>query len=177
VWFMGAAGVICASHQRAARDAVPRRSARVVASLGCLVLALMPASVALSERGLDRATSAFERGDCSAAIDGALASLERFGARPEPFELLGYCDLRAGRPDLATGAMAAARRRDPDNWIYAYGEAISLAIAGRDPLPALDEARRRNPRARLPRELAAAFAREDASRWRQVAANAHIPVR
>ena len=68
--------------------------------------------------------------------------------------------------------MASARQRDPDNWTYAYGEAVALAIAGRDPLGSLADARRSNPRARLPRELAEAFKRADASRWRQVAANA-----
>jgi hypothetical protein len=177
VWFFGAAGVVCSGRRRGARSAALGRPLRIVAALGCVVVALMPVSVALSERELRRANSAFARGDCSAAIDAALASLERFGARPEPFELLGYCDLRGGRPDLAIGAMGAARRRDPRNWTYAYGDAIALAIAGRDPLSALGEARRRNPRSRLPRELVAAFKRKDASRWRQVAANARIPVR
>ena len=57
--------------------------------------------------------------------------------RAEPFELIGYCDLRAGEPALAVAAFEAARRRDPEAWQYAYGLTVARALAGQDPRPAI----------------------------------------
>ena len=49
--------------------------------------------------------------------------------------VLGYCDARLGQFELARRAMDAARARDPDNWQYAYGQAIVYGVSGCDPRP------------------------------------------
>jgi cytochrome c-type biogenesis protein CcmH/NrfG len=118
----------------------------VAAALAVLVLAMTPALFAYSQGPLDRAVDAFADGrDCKTAIDAALTATERFGTRPEPWMVLGYCDARYGQYALARRAMDAARSRDPDNWQYAYGQAIVYGVSGRDPRPYAREALRLNP--------------------------------
>lgn len=184
VWLFGAGGVVLAA--RAAREggavaasAMPSelgRVPRVAAALAVLVLALTPALFAYSQPPLDRAVDAFLRRDCGPAIDAALEATERFGARPEPWLVLGYCDARAGEFELARRAMDAARTRDPDNWQIAYGQAIVYGVSGLDPRPYAEEALRLNPldpRAQtLVRELREA--RTDARRAR-ITRRAEIP--
>ena len=67
--------------------------------------------------------------------------------------MLGYCDARLGQFELARRAMDAARSRDPDNWQYAYGQAIVYGVSGRDPRPYAAEALRLNPLDPLARAL------------------------
>ena len=122
--------------------------------------------------------AAFAVRDCRTGIDAALDATERFGTRPEPWQILGYCDARAGQFELARRAMDAARSRDPDNWQLAYGQAIVYGVSGLDPRPFAAEALRLNPldpRARaLVRDLAAA---KTAARRREVTRRAEIPCR
>jgi hypothetical protein len=174
-WFFAAGAAAAAAAPRVARPG-PRRVPRIVAGLACLVLAVTPALVAASQPPLTRGVEAFERGDCAGAIDGALDSLAVLRTRPEPFELLGYCDLRGGRPELAVAAMRSALRRDPENWRYAYGVAVAEALAGRDPRAAAALAHRLNPLERLAAELDRDLG-ETASRarWRRIAARARLP--
>jgi O-antigen ligase len=146
VWFFGASGVVLA-RRRAASPSVapPARVTRLVAGLACLGLAVTPVLVLQSQGALDRSNHAFRAGDCGTAIDAALDSIGALPARAEPFEILGYCDARAGRGDLAMRAMRSARARDPDGWEYAYGLAVTQALAGQDPSAAVADARRLNP--------------------------------
>jgi hypothetical protein len=84
--------------------------------------------------------------------------------------------MRAGQWGLALRAMEAARSRDPHSWRYAYGLSIAQAFAGKDPRPALAEARRLNPLAPEARALEKAFARGTGSRaWKRAAARAQLP--
>lgn len=174
-WLFMAAGVACARPAGAAARQPPRRLARLGAGLGCLVLALTPLLVVRSQARVDSAYSAFARGDCATAVDAALDGAEVLPIRPEPFELLGYCDLRARRADLAVTAMEAARTRDPGAWQYAYGLAVARGLAGRDPRPAIGEAQRLNPREPRVAELARAFDGDRPERWRRAAARAKLP--
>jgi O-antigen ligase/polysaccharide polymerase Wzy-like membrane protein len=121
------------------------RVPRVAAALAVLLLAGTPALFAYSQPPLDRAVSAFARRDCPTAIDAALTATERFGTRPEPWQVLGYCDARLGQYELARRAMDAARSRDPDNWQLAYGQAIVYGVSGLDARPYAAEALRLNP--------------------------------
>ena len=97
------------------------------------------------------------------------------GVRPEPFELVGYCDLRAGQSRLAVRAMESARTRDPHDWQYAYGLAIAQAFNGEDPRRMAALARRLNPQEPLARDLDEALRRSGPGRWPRVAARARIP--
>jgi len=177
VWLFGAGGVVLARREDA-RTQIGEfgRTARVLAGLAVLVLALTPALFALSQRPLDRALAAFARRDCATAIDAALAATERLGVRPEPWLMLGYCDARAGQYALAQRAMDAARERDPDNWQMAYGQAIVVGVAGGDARPYAAQALRLNPLDERARALVRGLREaRTAARRREVARRAPIP--
>ena len=71
-----------------------------------------------------------------------LDSLKAIPSRPQPFEVLGYCDARLGLDRLAVGAMEGGVDRDPENWELFYGLALVRADAGLDPRPAARQALR-----------------------------------
>ena len=180
VWLFGAGGVVLAS--RAGRGwASSAATPRIVAALAVLVLAITPALFALlaGPAGPRRAT-AFARarlpdGDRRGA-DRHRALRHAAGAVAGP-RLLRRAARRSTRSRGA--AMDAARARDPDNWQFAYGQAIVYGVVG--PRPAARtraEALRLNPldplaRA-LRRDLAAA---KTAARRREVARRAADSVR
>src|SRR5262249_30466009 len=147
VWLFGAGGIALAARERErARLGEVGRTPRVAAALAVLVLALTPALMWLSQGPLQRAQDDLAGNDCPSAINESLDAIDRFGERPEPWEVLGYCDARAGQFALATRAMDAAHARDPRNWQYVYGQAIVAGVAGRDPRPLAARALRLNPR-------------------------------
>ena len=174
VWFLAASGVVLAATGGRA-GWVPGRLPRLVAALACLLLALTPGLVLASQGPLTRSVRAFKAGDCRTAIDAALDSRDALGARPEPYEIIGYCDARAGQNELAVRAMRAARERDPRNWQYAYGLAVTQALAGEDPRPAAALARRLNPLGELARNLERRMRTASPQQRRRVAARAAIP--
>jgi hypothetical protein len=176
VWLFGAGGVVLAAREGAGRWGEIGRMPRVAAALAVLVLALTPALMWSSQGPLERSLSAFRRNDCTTAIDASLDAIGRFGVRPEPWEVLGYCDARAGQYALATRAMDAARSRDPHNWRYAYGQAIIAGVAGRDPRPAAAEALRLNPLDAFARTLVRELdGTRSPARRREIARRAGIP--
>jgi O-antigen ligase len=176
VWLFGAGGVALAAREGTERLREFSRLARVLAALAVLVLAITPALLFASQGPLDDASQAFARNDCPTAINDALNATERFGVRPEPWEILGYCDARAGSYDLAQRAMNAAHSRDPDNWQYLYGQAIVDGVSGLDPRPAAAAALRRNPLEPLARTLVQQLSRTNSpARWREITRRAGIP--
>jgi hypothetical protein len=176
VWLFGAGGVVLAARAGSGRALELGRVTRVAAGLAVLVLALTPWFIARSQGPLERAQDALAANDCPAAIDNALTATERFGVRPEPWEVLGYCDARAGQYDLATRAMNAAHARDPRNWRYVYGQAIVAGVAGRDPRPQAARAARLDPLDPLAITLVRDLARaKTPARRREVARRAGIP--
>jgi Tfp pilus assembly protein PilF len=147
----------------------------VVAGLACLGLAVTPALVLQSQDALDRSVRAFQVRDCATAIDAALDSIDALPARAEPFEILGYCDARAHRNDLAMRAMRSAQARDPDGWEYAYGLAVTQALAGQDPTAAIAEAHRLNPLEWRARDLQRALRTHSRAKRARAAGRAPIP--
>ncbi len=138
-------------------------------------MAVAPATVVASQAALDRGTRAFRAADCTGAVDGALDSIGALASRPEPYELLGYCNLRAGQDELGLAAMQAARRRDPENWEFAYGLAVAQALNRQDPRPAAALALRLNPLDVRAQELSKALQRGGPGRRARAAARARIP--
>jgi O-antigen ligase len=124
----------------------PARIVRLLAAVCVGVLAVTPAAIAISQSRLDAAVTAYEKGDCGTTINDALASLETLKVRPDPYELIGYCDIRLGQSGLAVAQMENAVDRDPESWEPHFGLAMALAAAGRDPMPELYASRERNPR-------------------------------
>ena len=176
-WFFAVAGIVCAA---------PAASARVDLVAGADRRASSPDSAACSSRWRRRrssprsprstgATRDFRAADCTGAVDGALDSIGALSSRPEPYELLGYCNLRARRFELGLAAMQSARKRDPDNWEYAYGLAVAQALNRQDPRPAAALAFRLNPRDVRTRELRQALRRGGPGRRARAAARARIP--
>lgn len=117
------------------------RTARVAIALALLALAITPVATVRSQSELDRSRHAFERNDCRESIDASLASISALAMRAEPWELLGYCDLRLGRPRLARRALREAVARDPNSWEVHYGLALVQAASGKDPRRAARRAR------------------------------------
>jgi O-antigen ligase len=164
VWMFGLAGLALARRAPLAGGGPPRLL-RLIAALGCLILALVPGALWRSQEHLQTAAAAFERGDCPATVDAALNSLGALGARPEPWELIAYCDVRLGQPKLAEGAARAAIARDPANWEYHYALALVRGAAGEDPRAAAAAARRLNPREPLTTRAVRAFDTDRPALW------------
>jgi hypothetical protein len=176
VWLFAAGGVALAAREGEGRLGELDRLPRVAGGLAVLVLAITPWLIFSSQGPLERAQNEFAAGDCTAAIDDALTATDRFGVRPEPWAVLGYCDARAGEYVLATRAMGAAHARDPNNWAYVYGQAIVAGVAGRDPRPLAARALRLNPLEPLARTLVRELAHtRTAARRREVTRRAGIP--
>ena len=154
----------------------PPRLARIVIGLLVLALALTPALIYLSQHHIDRSAESFRRGDCTTAVDRALEATSVLSVWPEPFEILGYCDTRLGRPRLAVRAMEEAVERDPEAWELRYGLALVRAAARRDPRPAARSALRLNPRSPLAQDAVKRFRTDDPQKWRRRALSARLPV-
>jgi hypothetical protein len=175
VWFLAASGVVLAAPVGHGRVAAPPRLGRVLAGLACLLLAVTPWLLLRSQVQLEDAAAAFQRGDCRTAVDDALAARDALSVRAEPFELIGYCDLRVGAETLAIDAMQAARDRDPQNWRFAYGMALARARAGQDPRPAAALALRLNPGEPVAKDLVTALDGTGRRAWPRVAGDAKLP--
>lgn len=149
LWFFALAGLGLArpivTKPAFAATFEPGRMVRIVAAICIGVLAVTPAAIAVSQSHLDRAVTEFDQGRCDRAIGSALDSLDALKVRPEPYEVIGYCDARVGQDQLALLAMENAVSHDPDSWETHYGLAIVRAAAGLNPMPQLRLARRLNP--------------------------------
>jgi O-antigen ligase len=138
---------------------------RTLTGLGCVLLAVTPAYVWLSQRRLDDAVHAFALGNCQAASHSALSSISILGARAEPYEILSYCDIRRGMPRLAIDAIDKAISLDPKNWNYRYDLAVIRAAAGLDPRTAARQALQLNPRDPLAQDAWLTFRSGSTQTW------------
>ena len=175
IWLFALGGAALAAPAGAARLRAPGRLLRIVLALGVLLLAITPVMVARSQMKLDDAVQAFKARDCRGAIDDSLASLSAINARPEPFELIGYCDVRLGFDDLAVSNLEQAVRRDPANWELHYGLALVRGAVGQDPRPAARRALALNPREPIAREAVARLDTERRSVWQREARLLPLP--
>jgi hypothetical protein len=178
-WLFAAGGIALARPPGApeTRLVAPSRIARVVAALVVLALAVTPVLNAIADARVRDSVAAFKGGDCDRAIDEALSATSALSARPEPYAILAFCDVRLGDEPLAERMMRNAVDRDPNNWVYHYGLALVLGAEGRDPRPAIAEARRLNPREPRAIEAEEAFAStNDPEKWRRWALKARLPI-
>jgi len=169
LWLFAAGGLTLARRRQAGK-AVPRvrgMPLRLGAALAFAALGLPLALVAVSESKFDNALVAFRDGDCDGAIPAARSSLSAMSLRPEPHELLGYCELQEGRARAAVEDMQAAVDRDPGSWDYHYDLALAQAAAGLDPRRAARLAHRYNPQDPATRSLMRAFATGGRAQWKR----------
>jgi O-antigen ligase/polysaccharide polymerase Wzy-like membrane protein len=153
----------------------PGRVVRLTISLMLLALAVTPGLVAISQARLNESVRAFKRGDCTRAIDRAIGSARAAPARPEPFQMLAFCDARLGLGSLSIRMAENAVRLDPRNWEFRYSLALVRGTAGRDPRPAARAALRLNPMSPLTRRTVRRFATDDPRKWRRRARSAPLP--
>jgi hypothetical protein len=181
-WVFAAGGLALAApvgrlrggNARSGGDA--RRGVRLGVGLGCLLLAVGPAFAWRSQTRLSAAVAALETGDCLHAESDALDSNAAMGSRPEPFEVISYCEAGAQRFAPALSAIHAAQRRDPQNWELRYSEALINAVDGRHPQAAAQAALARYPTSPLTRAAARAFSRGGPRAWRRFAISAPLPL-
>jgi len=148
---------VSASARSRSRSAPPL-AARGFVGLCCLVLGVAPALVAISQADLDASVRAFERSDCRTALAGAQAAHGVVGWRPEPLEIIGYCETaHRGDGARAVSTMKSAVKRDPGDWEFHYALAIATAADGVNPLPELRNALRLDPQEGLITSAIAAF--------------------
>jgi O-antigen ligase len=177
LWLFAAAGCALAdSPRRLIRDRDGGWPARVGVALACVLVAITPASTALSQNRLDRALEAFVDGDCGTAEREAEDAISALSSRSEPYELLAYCGARRGAYVPALRRMREAIEREPDAWELRYGLAIVRGAAGLDPRPAARVARRMNPLERMTRRGVERFATTNPRVWRREARAAPLPL-
>jgi tetratricopeptide (TPR) repeat protein len=159
-WLFAAGGAALASRGRAA-GAPPREPLvngnRVAIAAAFVVVAVTPALLMFSQARLSDAAAAFKRGDCRAATARSLQAIDYLAVRPEPYQMLGYCNLEQGRLTQAVAAMRQAVDKEPRTWEYHYSLAAAQATAGQDPRAQIATARRLNPREGLTKLAAQSF--------------------
>jgi hypothetical protein len=179
VWALIAGGALLARPRGAAAAAgaglVPGKLGRVLLGLGVLVLLITPALVSQSQARLQESIRAFRAGDCSKALDRALDANSVLSVRPEPFLVIGFCDVRIGQPQLGVEAMQAAIERDPGNWTYRYGLALTKAAAGIDPRRDVRLAHEMNPLSQLTRDALERFDTANPELWKRRSVTAPLP--
>jgi O-antigen ligase len=131
--------------RRRPRNELKTTVIRVGGAIACLLLAVVPARVALSQARLNSAIEAMNNNDCQAARSYANDSLSAVSQRPTPYTVMAYCDLMVGHYGSATIALQRALQRDPDNWELHYSLAVARAGAGFDPRGAAQRAALLNP--------------------------------
>jgi hypothetical protein len=157
----------------------PAARGRAILGLLCIAGAVLPVLIVGSQNHLGEAENALYEPtpDCTTASAAARASIGWLNMRPEPFEILGFCDLRGGRPADAVIQMRQAVRLDPGSWETYYALSIAQAAAGVDPMAAARRAFSMDPLDPLTRQAvreleAADGQREWASRARRLRAAA-----
>jgi hypothetical protein len=148
--FFAAAGLALSPRARSVRAGsgrgwAPGAAGRLILAALCLGAVVLPVLVIGSQSRLTDAEHALYASNCARADSAARSSISWLSARPQPYEILGFCDLRRGKPVLGVAAMRQAITRDRGSWEPYYALAIAQASAGVDPRPAAERALQMNP--------------------------------
>jgi O-antigen ligase len=165
IGFFAIAGLALSAHGRIGGGWVPSHNTRLALALLCLATVALPVSIIGSQTRLGQAEHALYASDCAAATPAALSSIGWLDVRPEPYEIVGFCDIQRGQPRPAITAMREARSHDPDSWETYYALAIAQASAGIDPRASVAQALRMNPLEPLTREAAKELRGSSPSGW------------
>lgn len=134
-----------------------------------LLIAVAPLLGAASYARLHAAAADVRAGDCAAAKQQALSSLDWYASRADAYSIIGLCDLREGFPSAAPAAMNKAAGLDPSNWQEAYWLAVAQAGVGQDPRPAAQRALALNPLEPLTRRLVRRLSSSSSLVWEHAA--------
>jgi hypothetical protein len=154
----------------------PQRFARVALGIGCLVLVVSPALVAISQGYLNASVRKLQAGECDGATKDALSAIHVLSVRPEPYQVLGFCDSRRGENSLAVQMLETAVARDKGEWESYYGLALVQAVAGQDPRQAARKAYELAPLEPLAREGVELFKGGNPKIWKRRALEARLPI-
>jgi hypothetical protein len=141
------------------------RAPRLLLAGLCLAAVVLPVLLIGSQSRLTDAERALYTSNCAKAAPAASSSIGWLSARPEPYEVLGFCDLQRGRPTLAVAQMRQALQRDPSSWERYYALALAQASAGIDPRVAVARALRLNPHEPLTQQAAVQLRGASSTRW------------
>lgn len=163
--FFAAAGLALSARARAGAGWVPSHNSRLILALLCLATVVLPVSIVGSQSRLGDAEHALYASNCAAAGPAALSSIGWLDFRPEPYEIVGFCDIQRGLPRLGVAAMRQAVRHDPGSWETYYALAIAQASAGIDPRDSAEKALRMNPLEPLTRGAAKELRTSSPTEW------------
>jgi O-antigen ligase len=168
LWFFAMGGAALAAPKRRLRVTIsPPLLARVGICVAVVLVAVVPARVAISQGKMNQAVQTFlSEGDCPRVIQQTDDSISMAGSRPDAYRLKGYCQARLGRTSEAVSSMQKAVDRDPDNWEYRYSLAVAQGAAGIDPRPAAREALSLDPLESATNDLVRRFGGADQRAWR-----------
>ncbi|HEY0632715.1 MAG TPA: O-antigen ligase family protein, partial [Thermoleophilaceae bacterium] len=144
-WFFAVGGAALAGRASKRRPEPMGDRGRIPIAAALLVVAVTPALLMLSQYRLQASAKAFDKGNCTPATRDAVSSINILGNRPEPYQIVAYCDLDRGRVQEAVAAMRKAVEQQPRSWEYHFGLAIALGYAGSDPRPEVATATRLSP--------------------------------
>jgi hypothetical protein len=150
--FFAAAGLALSPRGPSPRRWTPGRAPRLLLAGLCLTAVVLPVLMIGSQSRLLDAERGLYASNCAKASAAARSSIAWLSARPEPYEILGFCDLQRNRPALGIAEMRQALHRDPASWERCYALALAQASAGDDPRPAAARALRMNPQESLTRQ-------------------------
>jgi hypothetical protein len=165
IGFFAAAGLALSPRGRTAGGWAPTHNSRLVIALLLLATIVLPVSIIGSQSRLGDAEHALYSSNCAAASPDALSSIGWLDFRPEPYEIVGFCDLQRGQPRLGIAAMRQAVRQDPGSWETYYALAIAQASAGIDPRSSIHRALRMNPLEPLTRKAARQLDTSSPTAW------------
>jgi hypothetical protein len=169
VWLFGLGGLALAARPRAGPPSAARWRAPV--AVAWIVVAVAPLLLMLSASRLGEGSDALAAGpDCRTAKERALDSLDFLSDRPEPYAMIGLCNVVLGFPSAAVDPLERAVAEDPRNWEYHYLLAIGQAAAGRDPRREAAIAQRLNPADGYTRSAVQLLKGTDPAQWRRGAA-------
>jgi hypothetical protein len=164
--FFAVAGAALSSGKSSGPGWVPGHNSGLILVLLCLISVAAPVLIIGSQSRLRDAEHAlYVSNNCTTASSAALSSIGWLDVRPQPYEIVGFCDLARGRPRLAISAMKQAVRVDPGSWEPYYALAIAQAAAGLDPGQAAGRALRMNPLEPLTRQEVKQFRTSDPTEW------------
>jgi hypothetical protein len=168
-WVFGVGGAALAGRASARPPRPMGDRGRIPIAAALLVVAVTPALLMLSQVRLQASARAFEKGSCKTATSEAVASINLVGIHPQPYQIVGYCNIENGRAQDAVAAFKKAVEQQPRSWEYHYGLGLAQAYAGADPRLEIAEAGRLNPLEPMVHAAASAFAAKPVTAWSDVA--------
>jgi hypothetical protein len=170
VWLFAAGGLALGRRRSGGSDRVRTlRRWRPALAAGWLILAITPFLAVVSYSRLQAAEFDVGLQNCNAAKQDSFSSLSYLGVRPEPYAIIGMCDLEQGYATASVSALRKAEAYDPTYWQYHYMLALALAGRGIDPRPQLDTALRLDPLESLTHSTLRRFGKTERRQWLRLA--------